>query len=162
MLETVVPKSDHDSIMVVLGEHRGQVSQGSSFLQDMCTVTTDTNHSICICLLRSAVFSNGTKTSAERWFNSTDTKRKCSHWTMTVFVTTSEQQTTDPHISDLYSNISCPFSSHLKCCFVIFKNYGFKILKHCNFVIKHCQEFYLHRCFYHHTIKKRCNESFSQ
>jgi len=26
MLETIVPKSEHDFIMVVLGEHRGQVS----------------------------------------------------------------------------------------------------------------------------------------
>lgn len=37
MLETIVPKSENDSIMVVLGEHRGQVSNGSSFLQDVCT-----------------------------------------------------------------------------------------------------------------------------
>lgn len=36
MLETIVPKTEYDSIMVVLGEHRGQVSRGSSFLQDVC------------------------------------------------------------------------------------------------------------------------------
>lgn len=34
MLETIIPKSENDSIMVVLGEHKGQVSEGSSFLQD--------------------------------------------------------------------------------------------------------------------------------
>ncbi|GLD50196.1 G patch domain and KOW motifs-containing protein [Lates japonicus] len=27
MLETIVPKSEYDSIMVVLGEHRGQVGR---------------------------------------------------------------------------------------------------------------------------------------
>lgn len=37
MLETIVPKREDDSVMVVLGEHRGQVSKGSSFLQDACT-----------------------------------------------------------------------------------------------------------------------------
>lgn len=37
MLETIVPKSEYDSVMVVLGDHRGQVSNRSSFLQHMCT-----------------------------------------------------------------------------------------------------------------------------
>lgn len=36
MLETIVPKREHDSVMVVLGEHRGQVSRGSFFPQDVC------------------------------------------------------------------------------------------------------------------------------
>lgn len=38
MLETIVPKSEYDSVMVVLGDHRGQVSNqssGSSSLQHM-------------------------------------------------------------------------------------------------------------------------------
>lgn len=30
MLETIVPKSEYDSVMVVLGEHRRQVSRTSS------------------------------------------------------------------------------------------------------------------------------------
>lgn len=37
MLETIVPKGEYDAVMVVLGEHRGQVSKGSYLLQDVCT-----------------------------------------------------------------------------------------------------------------------------
>lgn len=99
MLETIIPKSECDSIMVVLGEHKGQVSTGSSSLHDawvpICAAIT---RLIYICLFRSAVFSSGTRTSAKRWSNSTDTRRKCSRWTMTAFVTMSEKQITDsPH-----------------------------------------------------------------
>ncbi|KAK2851745.1 hypothetical protein Q5P01_008021 [Channa striata] len=58
MLETIVPKSEYDSIMVVLGEHRGQV--GRILQRD--------------------------KTSAEQWSSLNDMRRKFSRWTMTPFV----------------------------------------------------------------------------
>lgn len=32
MLETIVPKSEYDSVMVVLGEHKGKVSKVTSLL----------------------------------------------------------------------------------------------------------------------------------
>lgn len=37
MLETIVPKGEYDAVMVVLGEHRGQVTKGWYFPQDVCT-----------------------------------------------------------------------------------------------------------------------------
>lgn len=36
MLETIIPKSEHDSVMVVLGEHRGKVRQ--SFFPIRCVL----------------------------------------------------------------------------------------------------------------------------
>ena len=128
MLETIIPKSEYDSIMVVLGEHRGQVSKGpsgSSVLQHLCTGLNETVTNDCIYTFpfRLAVFSSGTRTSAERWFNSTDMRRKCSPWTMTPFVTMWEQQTIDLHISNFYSDAMSPLSSHwtLNLDFLIFR-----------------------------------------
>lgn len=39
------------------------------------------------CCSRWAVFFSETRTNAEQWFSSTDMRRKCSLWTMTLFVT---------------------------------------------------------------------------
>lgn len=39
MLETIIPKNDGDSVMVVLGEHRGQVSLFSLFFFPRSAVT---------------------------------------------------------------------------------------------------------------------------
>lgn len=95
MLETIIPKSDGDSIMVVLGEQRGQVSRGSSaqvcFLSPLCLFTA----SLRLCGSRWAVSFRGTRTSAERWFSWTGMRRKCSRWTTTPFVTTWELLITD-------------------------------------------------------------------
>lgn len=92
MLETIVPKGDSESIMVVLGEQRGQVSRAA--VQVRCLLLTVFKAAVVRCS-RWDVFSRGTRTNAERWFSSTDTRRKCSRWTMTPFVTTSEGQIVD-------------------------------------------------------------------
>lgn len=94
MLETVVPKSDNETIMVVLGEQRGQVSRNHLhrcaasfffFFKHLCVL-------FCLCCHhpRWVVFFSGTRTTAEQWFSWSDTRRKCSLWTMTPFVTTLE------------------------------------------------------------------------
>lgn len=127
MLETIIPKSEYDSIMVVLGEHKGQVSTGLSSQRDVCAqicaVITRLTH---ICLLRSAVFSSGTRTSAKRWSNSTDTRRKCSRWTMTAFVTMSEKQINDSSLIPLlYQTLFCNILKPSICT-------DFKALRFCN------------------------------
>lgn len=115
MLETIVPKGDSESIMVVLGEQRGQVSKAA--VQVRCLLLTVSKAVMLVCCSRWAVFFRGTRTNAERWFSSTDTRRKCSRWTMTPFVTTSEGQIVDFH--------------NLSYCFVTFD-----ILTPCSCLIK--------------------------
>lgn len=98
MLETIVPKSENDSIMVVLGEQRGQVRHyhpTCSMEPPICIIS---NTIFSINLFRLAESYNGTRTSAERWCSLTDMRRKSSLWTMTVFVTMLEQGTPDPFI----------------------------------------------------------------
>lgn len=115
MLETIVPKGDNESIMVVLGEQRGQVSRAA--VQVRCLLPTVFKAVVLVCCSRWAVFSRGTRTNAGRWFSSTDTRRKCSRWTMTPFVTTSEGRIVD--------------SRNLNYCFVTFD-----ILTPCGCLIK--------------------------
>lgn len=85
MLETIVPKGDNESIMVVLGEQRGQVSRSVQVC--LLSFLLFLNFLSFFCCSRWAVFFSGTRTNAERWFSSTDTRRKCSRWTTTPFVT---------------------------------------------------------------------------
>lgn len=103
MLETIVPKQESDLIMVVLGEHKGQVSSKVLFLH---RVAPD----LCRCNYRSSPPSrwagsfSGTRTSAEPSCSWIDTETKCLHTTTTASATMWAEPSTDLHIVETRVN----------------------------------------------------------
>lgn len=129
-----------------------QKNRDHPFLQDVCTGNKAVPLLITAfkCLLRWAAFSNGTKTSAGRWYSWTATRRMCSRWIMTPFVTLLEQEIADLSSVSTFNSSWCVFLHAIQPeCFMSVRLYN-----------KMLEFLFVHLCSYmtSHLSRKQNNE----